>query len=209
MHNILLIESHEITRYGIRLILNDLLQSPNILETSTVEEGLKLMQSNEIDLVLVDLDAKLVNPLTTIPLFKTKNKNVKLLIFTACDENEYALSYLKAGADGFLSKSATKEQFCKALEILSSTGRFISENLREKLINDHLSPEVNRIKNTKLSSRESEIISLLAKGKSTSQIAQELNLCNSTISTFKSRIFDKLKVDNLVDMIKKAEALQV
>lgn len=208
MNKILIIENHEITRYGIRLTLTEMLGHTTITEASTLEESLKIMQSDKFDLIMLDIDIPGGNSSSMIDQIKLKQNSAKILIFTGCNEDLYALSYLQAGADGFISKSATKVQFRKAFTTLITTGRFISDNLRDKFINEHLLPGVRRNKTIKLSIRETEIMHLLTQGKSTSQIARELQLRNSTVSTFKSRIFEKLQVDNLIDLIKKTSTIQ-
>lgn len=209
MYNILIIENHEITRYGTRLILTEILGKTEISEATTIEESLIILGEKNFDLILFEIDLPDGNTNNIISQIRNKQKNVKILIFTSRSEDMYALNYLQAGADGFLSKSVSKNEFRKAITTLITTGRYISDNLRDKFINEHLLPGMRRDKTIKLSRRETEIMHLLSLGKSTSQIAKELHLRNSTVSTFKSRIFEKMQVDNLIDMIKKAATQQL
>jgi two-component system invasion response regulator UvrY len=209
MYNILIIENHEITRYGTRLILTEILGKTEISEATTIEESLIILGEKNFDLILFEIDLPGGNTNNIISQIRNKQKNVKILIFTSRSEDMYALNYLQAGADGFLSKSVSKNEFRKAITTLITTGRYISDNLRDKFINEHLLPGMRRDKTIKLSRRETEIMHLLSLGKSTSQIAKELHLRNSTVSTFKSRIFEKMQVDNLIDMIKKAATQQL
>jgi len=209
MCNVLIIENHEITRYGTRLILSEILGMPDISEVATIEESQKILGEKNFDFILLEIDIPGGNATNIIAQIKQKQKNVKILIFTGRSEDMYALNYLQAGADGFLSKSVSKSEFRKAITTLITTGRYISDNLRDKFINEHLLPGMKRNQTIKLSRRETEIMHLLSIGKSTSQIAKELQLRNSTVSTFKSRIFEKMQVDNLIDMIKKAAAQQL
>lgn len=209
MCNILIIENQEITRYGTRLILTEILGKTEISEATTIEESLIILGEKNFDLILFEIDLPGGNTNNIISQIRNKQKNVKILIFTSRSEDMYALNYLQAGADGFLSKSVSKNEFRKAITTLITTGRYISDNLRDKFINEHLLPGMRRDKTIKLSRRETEIMHLLSLGKSTSQIAKELHLRNSTVSTFKSRIFEKMQVDNLIDMIKKAATQQL
>ena len=145
-----------------------------------------------------------------IEVFKEKYPNVKVLIFSSYDEDLYALPFIKAGADGYISKDAPEQEFKSALETILLRGKvYLSERMKE----DSLSRLINSGKSQddaepRLSFREREIAQLLLSGKGVSEIAGMLEVHISTVSTHRARILKKMKVDNLMDLARKFDILK-
>ena len=124
------------------------------------------------------------------------------MVFSGFDENVYARQCIRQGADGFISKSASDAEFKRAIHKILKGQIYVSERIQQDLLT-----EFNGIKNnsgnplSELSTRETDVMNLLTKGLSTSEISQNLNIQPSTVSTYKNRIFKKLAVRNVVELI--------
>ena len=130
-----------------------------------------------------------------IPELKSIQGDVKILIFSAYDQ-DIALQYIYKGAEGYLSKQCNEEDIKNAVKTILQMGYYYPQELIPHLIND--SKDVNDV--AKLSSREYQIFELLAKGNGNLEISNILNIQVSNISTFKKRIFEKLKIKNIVQL---------
>ena len=125
---------------------------------------------------------------------------MKILIFSALDEDIYALRYLNAGASGYLNKGSNEDEMKQALKSMMVTGKYITQNIKDRILDSYISKKpINPLE--QLSNREVEVARLLIKGFGNLEIAEMLNIKKSTVSTFKNRIFEKLEIDNLADLI--------
>ena len=134
---------------------------------------------------------------------KRFDPRVKVLILTAHPEDQYAVRCLKSGADGYITKGSSSEALANAIYRVASQRKYISPALAEQLAfslsdDDHAAPH------SKLSDREYQVLSMIGGGQSTSQIANELSLSVKTISTYRSRILEKLRLDNTAQLIRYA-----
>jgi len=126
----------------------------------------------------------------------------KILIFSAHDEEFYALRYIHAGADGYLNKLSGEEKIVEAISSIIHHGKYLTNEIQEKLNDSSLLKEsFNPF--DKLSKREIEIVKLLVKGDGNLEISNGLGIQMSTVSTYKNRVFEKLKINNLVELIEK------
>ena len=149
------------------------------------------------------------NNLKMIETIRAYQRNVYILVFSSYDEQMYALPYLQAGADGYLSKEAPEEEFEAALEKAENQRKYLSPSLQENTISNFLTTGKKSVDPiTSLSKREMDVANLLVKGYGTAEIGNMLNLQLSTVSTFKSRIFNKLEVKNVVELITKMSMIQ-
>jgi two-component system invasion response regulator UvrY len=140
--------------------------------------------------------------------FKKEYPLLKVLIFSMSPENIYALRFIKAGARGFITKDAPLEEIKKAIDVVLNDKKYISEELLSMLAEGKGSGSGDSPFNS-LSSREFEIVSMLLQGKTISSIAADLHLGISTVGTHKSRIFNKLKVSNLLEMKELADSYEI
>src|SRR5690606_32882979 len=132
----------------------------------------------------------------------------KVLIFSGQSEDIYAISTIRAGAYGYLSKTSELEHIISAVKKVGEGSMFITNELAQRLVFD-LGSQKSRRLFRKLSSREVEVLKLLATGKRNKEIAQVMNLNEKTISTHKARLMKKLSVGNMVDLLKQAKALDL
>lgn len=197
---VLLADDHFVVRQGIKMMLNSLYPKIKLFQAVTIEEAKKVLEEVEIDLIILDAVFPEGVSLNEIKKIKALYHNCKILIFTALDDNTYGPLYLNAGADGFLSKMATEEEIKFAIDEMFENGKYINKNLREKIVNAYLQKSlINPLE--KLSEQELQVMLLMVKGEGNLEICNILGLKPTTISTYKSRIFEKLSVKNLPELI--------
>ena len=132
-----------------------------------------------------------------------------MLVFTGHPEEVYALSAIKAGAAGYISKMAKLDKLEKAIYQVARGGIYLNKKITDKL-NAGISPGRNLIaKFKKLSTRESEVLNLISAGKRNKDIAEALSINEKTVSTYKTRLLKKLQVDNVADLITRSRLLQI
>jgi two-component system invasion response regulator UvrY len=201
---ILIADDHSVVRMGMKFLLSSMYTRTDIEVAASFTEVLDLMSQNYFDLIVLDITIEKGANMEMVETIRKKQPNVFILIFSGLDENLYALRYLEAGANGFLSKNSSEEEHKMAIYSVLSSGKYISRKVQDRLLTSAFERKsLNPFDN--LSSREMQIMLLLAQGKWTKEIATILNLKLSTISTFKARIFEKLEVNNSVDLFKKLE----
>jgi two-component system invasion response regulator UvrY len=201
---ILIADDHSTVRIGIKMLLSDLFSRVDIHTVVNFKEVLDVLTVNIYDLIILDINIPGGDNLEMIASIRQKQSNIPILIFSGYDEQMYALRYMEAGANGFLSKDASDEEHKIALKAVLNNGRYISSRVQERLLFSAFDrTPINPFEN--LSPREMQIMLQLAEGKWTKEIATNLNLKLSTISTYKARIFEKLEVNNSIELFKKLD----
>ena len=200
MKNFLLIDDHEIVRSGIKSVLEELFKPCEIFEANDERSALNQLKSRKYDLVVMDVQMPETDTAGLMEYIKTKYSDIRVLMFSMSPENVYAKRFLKAGAMGFVSKSAGLGELKKAVELVLNDRRYISEALGEQLATEIGSAQPNNPFD-KLSAREFEIAVLLISGKTGREISVLLSINSSTVGTHKARLFDKLRVSNLPELI--------
>jgi DNA-binding NarL/FixJ family response regulator len=191
---------------GVKLLIEDFLPSVNIVEAGTFNETLRQLQTRYFDLVLLDIRIPGGEAFQMITRIREIHPKVKILIFSSQDEELYAIHYVRTGANGFLPKDSTNEEVEKAITSVLNGGTYISSIIQDQLVNNTLLERESKESPLEiLSNRELEIMDLLLTGKWTKDIATDLNIKESTVSTYKARIFEKLEVTNILELFKKVE----
>jgi len=203
MKNFLLIDDHEIVRSGVKNVLQELFKPCEIFEANDEKTALSQLKARKYDLVIMDVQMPDTDTAGLMEYIKTRYADIKVLMFSMSSENVYAKRFLKAGAMGFVSKNAGLTELKKAVELVLNDRKYISENLAEQLAAEIGSSQPNNPFD-KLSAREFEIANLLIAGKSGSEISELLSINSSTVGTHKSRLFEKLGVSNLPELIEVA-----
>ncbi|HMJ47744.1 MAG TPA: response regulator transcription factor [Ferruginibacter sp.] len=198
MKKFLLIDDHEVVRSGIRVLLSEIYKPSVIDEAPNGELALEKLQNSGYDLAILDIQIPHTDTFDLMEFLRIKYPSLKVLIFSMSSENIYAKRFLKAGARGFISKSASLEEIKKAIKVVLNNHKYISDSMIDMLAEGNGNNDSNPF-NT-LSTREFEIATLLLNGVTISKIAASLQLRVSTIGTHKSRIFEKLSVTNLLEM---------
>lgn len=176
---------------------------------STGNDLFKFLKNKIPDVLVMEIDLPEINGITALRTIKTQFPGTKMLIFTCQPEEMYALSAIKAGASGFLSKTVSTDNLQKAIQQVARGGIYLNKEITEK-INSGFSQSNSLISKFKrLSTREAEVLNMLAIGKRNKDIADALNINEKTVSTYKTRLLQKLKVDNLADLIHQTRLLQL
>lgn len=200
MSNFLLIDDHEIIRLGVKSVLNEMYFPCTILEADNEQSAIEQLKKNKFDLIVMDVHMPNTDTSGLLQYIINLHPESKVLIFSMSDEKIYAKKFLKQGAKGFVSKTAGLSELTHAITLVLNNRRYISETLADSLA-DQIGDKQTNNPFEKLSSREIDIASLLIKGVTISEISEQLNISISTVSTYKSRIFEKLKLNNISELI--------
>ncbi len=208
MIKVLIADNHPIVRLGIRQVLESSSEIEVIADVSTTEELFNTLKTITPDVVILEMDIPEINGIATLRKMKLEFPDIKTLMYSGQSEDVYALSTIRAGAFGYLSKTADLDYIVSAVKKVSEGNMFITNELAQRLAFDEGTQKPRRFFR-KLSSREVEVLKLLASGKRNKEVAEGLNLNEKTVSTYKARLMKKLNVDNLVDLLQQAKALEL
>ncbi len=198
-YKILIADDHSIIRQGISHILKESYPEIKTLHAGIFSEVLEVLEKECVDLIVLDIAIPEGKGIQMINLAKAICPETKILIFSAYEEELYALRYLKAGANGYLNKLSSDEEFQNAFCSMIENGSYMSQAIKQKM--DNAAPDIPINPIDQLSTRELEIARMLIKGNGNLEIANKLELQNSTVSTYKNRIFEKLAITNTVALV--------
>lgn len=202
IENILIADDHGIVRLGLSLMIKKLRPQASIDEVDNYQKVLETIKKNAYDLIILDINMPNGSFQETLEIIKIKCPKTKVMVFSSQDENLYAIRYLKMGADGFLHKLAPEEDIKKALEKMLYKGSYVSEEVKDAMVFNTLNRNIPLDNPLEiLSDREIEIAEQLMKGTPLKDISNELNLHSSTVSTYKTRIFKKLDIQSVPELI--------
>jgi len=196
---ILIVDDHFVIRQGVANILRKEFNNAQIVHEGEITEALNLLKLETWDLLILDVHFPEGSILKYIKEIKELQSNCKILIFSAFNEEHYALSFIQEGANGYLNKTSTETEIQNAVHTLLETGKYFSDTLKEIILDNALDGTRTVSINT-LAEREMEVAKLLVKGEGNLEISNRLNLQKSTVSTYKKRIFEKLKVNNVIEL---------
>jgi len=208
MIKVLIADNHPIVRLGIKQALSTSPDFEVIGDVATTSELFNSLDKVTPDVVMLEMDIPEINGIATLRKLKQEYPSIKVLIYSGQSEDVYALSTIRAGAYGYLSKTADLDYIISAVKKVSDGNMFITNELAQRLAFDEGTQKPRRFFR-KLSTREIEVLKLLASGKRNKEVAQGLNLNEKTVSTYKARLMKKLNVDNLVDLLQQAKALEL
>jgi DNA-binding NarL/FixJ family response regulator len=208
MIKVLIADNHPIVRLGIKQVLESSPDIEVIADVSTTSELFETLNNVTPDVLILEMDIPEINGIATLRKMKLEFPNVKTLMYSGQSEDVYALSTIRAGAFGYLSKTADLDYIISAVKKVNEGNMFITNELAQRLAFDEGTQKPRRFFR-KLSSREVEVLKLLASGKRNKEVAEGLNLNEKTVSTYKARLMKKLNVDNLVDLLQQAKALEL
>lgn len=196
----LLADDHSLIRQGIVFLLEDIGIRHEVLHTSNLQQTVEFITSQPIDIAIIDAHFPDGNSLSAISEIKKLNPEIRILIFTGIDEDIHALKFINAGVNGFLSKLNEEEEIKQAIMKIITHGEYISSKTQALLLDSlHNRNLINPF--LSLTEREFQIAGMYAEGLGNLEIANKLDVKQNTVSTIKKRIFDKLKIDNLVELI--------
>lgn len=208
MIKILVADNHPIVRMGIKQVLEPVSDVQVIADVSTTTELFNALDKLTPDIIILEMDIPEINGIATLRKIKKEYSNIRVLIYSGQSEDVYALSTIRAGAFGYLSKASDPDYILTAIRKVSEGNMFITNELAQRLAFDEGTQKPRRFFR-KLSAREVEVLKLLASGKRNKEVAQGLDLNEKTVSTYKARLMRKLNVDNMVDLLQQAKALEL
>ncbi|NKI25684.1 response regulator transcription factor [Arenibacter sp. 6A1] len=208
MIKILVADNHPIIRMGVRQVLEPVSDIEVIADASTTTELFQQLETLTPDIVLLEMDIPEINGIATLRKLKKEHPSIKVIIYSGQSEDVYALSTIRAGAFGYLSKASDVDYILSAIRKVSAGSMFITNELAQRLAFDESTQKPRRFFR-KLSTREVEVLKLLASGKRNKEVALGLDLNEKTVSTYKARLMRKLNVDNIVDLLQQAKALEL
>lgn len=191
MSSVLIADDHALVRAGCRQYLEIDPEITRVGEAATGLEVLERLKSEVWDLVLLDIHMPDRSGLDILRHIQTGHPNVRVLVMSGLPEQQYAVNVLRAGASGYLSKDSAPEELMKAVRTVLSGRRYVSAALAEILVAD-LDGDPDKPLHARLSTREFQIFCKLAAGRGVSDIANELSLSVKTVSTYRSRILEKM-----------------
>ena len=200
---ILIADDHGVVRMGLSLMIKKLKPHFTVDETEDYQQVMNIIKNNTFCLVILDINMPNGTFSETLRAIKLKHPQTKVLIFSSQDESIYALRYLKMGADGFLHKLSSEHEINQALIKMLDKGSYISDEVKDSVIFNKLNNQTilqNPLE--ALSDREMEIAERLITGEPIKQISNDLNIHTSTVSTYKTRIFQKLIIQTIPELIK-------
>lgn len=200
--NILIADDHELLRRGVIQVLADEYPDTHFTEASTTSETLTRLAQGDWALLILDIFMPGRSGLEVLSEIRRRPLAPPVLVLSSAPEDQMAIRVLKAGAKGYLNKQTAPEHLIEAVEKVLSGGRYVSSALAEQLALEIGQKE--RIPHFGLSNREYAVLQLLVAGRSISEIASELALSPKTISTYHTRIWEKLGVKNDIEMVRYA-----
>lgn len=203
MIKVLITDDHPVVRRGIRQILEDDERIGLIHEAGNGKELFDRLKEQLYDVILLDISLPGRSGLDLISEIKRTQQSVAILILSMHSEALYAIKALKSGAAGYLTKTSAPEELLSAIYKVSKGERYISPSLADTLA-ENLISNTEKPLHQSLSSRELEVLRLLAEGKKVVQIASELSLSPKTISTYRERLLEKLKLKTSAELIRYA-----
>ena len=206
MKKFLLIDDHSVVRSGLKNLLLEIYTSCEVDEADSDAMAIKLLKLKTYDMLLMDVQIPKADMIGLMEFIHSKYPGTKVLIFSMSPEKIYAKRFLSIGAKGFLSKEASLDEIIKAIDMVLSDRKYISESLA-----DMLAGYPGRTPNIfdTLSIREFEIISLLLSGQTLTEICTTLSLQASTVGTHKARAFEKLNVKGLLELKDLAQSYEL
>lgn len=203
---VMLVDDHRILRDGIKAMLSLSGDIKVVGEAEDGQEALDLVTQLRPDLILMDVAMPRMDGLEATRQIKQRHEDIKVLILTQHDNREYIFPILKAGADGYVLKKAAGTELVSAIRAVHAGGTFLYPSVARTVVEEYLSPDgtISDRRQSKLTERETEVLKLIAEGKSNQEIADLLFLSVKTVMGHRTNIMDKLDLHSRTDLVKYA-----
>ncbi|MBK5095199.1 MAG: response regulator transcription factor [Deltaproteobacteria bacterium] len=205
MLKILVVDDHAIVRKGLIKILKESDAGISVDEAGHGQEALARVLKTRYELVLMDISMPGRGGLDVLKEIKSHRPHLPVLMLSMHPEEEYAFRALRAGASGYVTKDSAADELVGAIRKVLSGGRYVSSSLAEKLAFE-MDADAGKLPHETLSDREYQVLRMIASGKTVTEIAQELSLSVKTISTYRSRILEKMRAKNNAELTRYAFA---
>ncbi|KQO24987.1 LuxR family transcriptional regulator [Flavobacterium sp. Leaf82] len=207
---VVLADDHVFVRDGIKSLLENEANIEVAGEAIDGADALEVVAASKPDLLIVDIRMPNLTGIEVVEKLRSENNNVKIIMLSMHESEEYVLKSIKAGADGYLLKGSSKEEFLKALHTVAAGGKYFSGDISSILISQltnastSLEPKQNLGEEMMITKREKEILALLLSGKGNKEIAEALDISKRTAEVHRFNLMKKLKVKNLMELSNKA-----
>ncbi|SNR16279.1 response regulator [Tenacibaculum jejuense] len=214
--NVVLVDDHVLVRDGIRALLEDQNDIKVINEASNGKDALQIIESITTPIVLiVDIRMPEMTGIELVTILKEKHteKDIKTLVLSMHDSEEYVVQSIQAGADGYLLKGSSKEEFLKALHKIASGDKYFTGDVSDIIMNNFVNGKTTQKTNTtskksenpfKLTKRETQILQLVLQLKNNKDIGEELKISKRTVEVHRFNLMKKLNVKNIMELNQKA-----
>jgi two-component system invasion response regulator UvrY len=199
MIRVIIVDDHPVVRRGLKQIIAAEQGMQVVGEAENAQEAIRVIRRTVCDAVVLDITLPDGSGLDVLGRLKSENPTLPVLIMSIHDEELYALRVLKTGASGYLMKNSIPEELVKAIRKIASGGKYISSSLAERMASEPASPDTPL--HEKLSDREFQIMCLIASGKSLKEIGEALCISGKTVSSYRSRILEKMGMKTNADLI--------
>ena len=207
---VVLADDHVFVRDGIKSLLENEANIEVVGEAIDGADALEVVAASKPDLLIVDIRMPNLTGIEVVEKLRGENNNVKIIMLSMHESEEYVLKSIKAGADGYLLKGSSKEEFLKALHTVAAGGKYFSGDISSILISQltnsstSLEPKQSLADEMMITKREKEILTLLLSGKGNKEIAEALDISKRTAEVHRFNLMKKLKVKNLMELSNKA-----
>lgn len=195
MHKILIVDDHPLVRRGLCQILQESVPLRRLDELSNGNEVLQKMDQYKYDMVILDISLPGKDGLEVLKDLKIQYPETPVLILSIQSESQYALRALKMGASGCMNKASAPEELVNAVREVLKGGRYLTPKVSQLLLEDYQGDH-NDLPHKQLSEREYQVMIMLVSGLSSSEISEKLNLSIKTISTYRTRLLQKMNLKN-------------
>lgn len=200
--NILIVDDHPIVRLGVRQLLQARWPAVRIAEAASVAGAMQAARQEKPAIILLDLKLEDSSGLESAQRMRRACPDVPILVLSLHDEEAFAFRLLQLGVAGYLNKERASEEIVQAVEKVLAGGRYITNSLAVRLAEGMLADKPEKAPHEALSAQEYRVLLLLADGKSVGDIAEVMHLSAKTVSTYRTRILDKLGLAGNVDIAK-------
>lgn len=208
MIKVIIVDDHAVVRKGLKQIFEETPDIDVVDEAGSSDELLKKVRFNDYDVVILDISMPGRDGLDTLKELKYLSPDSKVLVFTMYPEEQYAVRVIKAGAYGYLNKESETEELITAIRRVAQGRKYISSHLAELLASTLEGGGEKQLHET-LSDREFQVMCLIASGKTVSEIANAINLSINTISTYRLRVLEKMKMKTNAELTHYAIKMQL
>jgi len=199
MIRILIADDHAIVRAGLKQIVAETSDMVVADEASSGHEALNKAWKNDYDVVVLDITMPGINGLDVLKQLKSQRPELPVLVLSIHPEEQYAVRVLRAGASGYLTKESASDELIMAIRKVSLGRKYVTSSLAEKLAFD-LETDIEKPLHETLSDREYQVMCIIASGKTANEVAEELFLSIKTVSTYRSRILEKMKMKSNAEL---------
>ena len=203
MTKVLIADDHPVFRRGLKDILDAQRDIELVGEADTGHKALEMVRKQPWDVLVLDVTMPGLGGIEILSILKQEQPKLPVLILSAHPENQYAVRLLRAGAAGYMTKETAPQELIRGLRRILQGAKYVSETLAEKLAFD-LGAQNEKKPHDLLSDREYEIMRMIASGKPLGKIASELALSPRTVSTYRSRVLEKMRMKSNADLIRYA-----